>query len=109
VATCTESSCSAQDLAAAEAAGEAYCKAAGVDLTNPLPACATPCFSQAPTTGSCASTDDACLCKDTSYVQSVSTCVHSACTGQDLTTAELVGSALCRANGVDISSTIGAT
>lgn len=50
------------------------------------------------TSSSCTNArDDACLCKDTAYITSVSQCFHSACTGQDLTTAQTVGSALCRA------------
>ncbi|KAG9030049.1 hypothetical protein FS837_003378 [Tulasnella sp. UAMH 9824] len=103
VDTCAESSCSKQDLQAAAAAGIAFCKAAGVDPTNPFPTCAQPCVNSA-TSSTCAADDDTCLCKDPNYIGPIVKCVHSSCTGQDLTTAETVGTALCRAAGVDITS-----
>lgn len=103
VATCTESSCSEQELQAAAAAGEAYCKAAGVDTTNPFPECAQPCVQSA-TSSTCTADDDVCLCKDPNYIGPIVKCIHSSCTGQDLETAQIVGTALCRANGVDITS-----
>ncbi|KAG8950817.1 hypothetical protein FRC04_007049, partial [Tulasnella sp. 424] len=55
-----------------------------------------------------AASDDACLCKDATYINAANQCFQTSCTGQDLTTAQTVGSALCRAAGVDISSTVGA-
>ncbi|KAG9026268.1 hypothetical protein FS837_004671 [Tulasnella sp. UAMH 9824] len=107
VGTCVQGSCSAQDAQAAEAAGVAECKAAGVDPTNPWPACAQPCVQNTPT--NCEDRNNtACLCIDSSYYQTVTSCVQSSCTGQDLTNAETTGSALCRANGVIISSTAAA-
>ncbi|KIO22162.1 hypothetical protein M407DRAFT_120291 [Tulasnella calospora MUT 4182] len=103
LATCTEASCSEQDLQAAEAAGTATCQAAGVNLQEPFPACAQPCVANA-NSSTCAADDDTCLCKDPNYIGPIVKCIHSSCSGQDLTTAETVGTALCRANGVDITS-----
>ncbi|KIO24129.1 hypothetical protein M407DRAFT_26484 [Tulasnella calospora MUT 4182] len=108
VTTCAQKDCDEKDLEAAGAGALAFCKAAGVDLTNPVPACAIPCLDTASPT-SCPKEDDgACLCKDTEYIQTIDACFKSSCTGQDLTTAETVGSALCRAHGVDISPIVGA-
>ncbi|KAG9045797.1 hypothetical protein FS837_005626 [Tulasnella sp. UAMH 9824] len=110
---CVATSCSAEDAQTAQAAALETCKAAGIDLTNPVPACAATCENT--TSASCpaptdpnATPDGACYCKDTAFIQSVDSCLKSSCTGQDLTTAQTVGAALCRAYGVDISSTIAA-
>ncbi|KAG9010902.1 hypothetical protein FRB90_007538 [Tulasnella sp. 427] len=86
VDTCAQASCSQSDLQAAEAAGIAYCQAAGVDFTGqgPFPTCAQTCVART-YAGACAATD-----------------------GQDLQSAITVGEAFCRANGVDISSIAGA-
>ncbi|KIO22164.1 hypothetical protein M407DRAFT_79491, partial [Tulasnella calospora MUT 4182] len=61
-----------------------------------LVACAQTCLQNAPL-GACQDGDDACLCKDPTYTQSIASCVGSSCTGQDLTTATTVGQASCRA------------
>ncbi|KIO24110.1 hypothetical protein M407DRAFT_244565 [Tulasnella calospora MUT 4182] len=111
---CVATSCSAEDAQTAEAAALATCKAAGVDLTSssPLPACAQPCDANT-TSATCPAPADpntvpdvACYCKDTTYIQTIDTCFKSSCQGADLTTAEAVGEALCRAYGVDISSAV---
>ncbi|KIO24114.1 hypothetical protein M407DRAFT_26470 [Tulasnella calospora MUT 4182] len=110
---CVVSSCSAEDAQATQAVARAICKT-GVDLTssNPLPACAQPCDANT-TSATCPAPADAntvpdvaCYCKDTTYIQTIDTCFKSSCTGQDLTTAETVGKALCKAYGVDISSAV---
>ncbi|KIO22163.1 hypothetical protein M407DRAFT_120293 [Tulasnella calospora MUT 4182] len=106
--TCTQNTCSQQDLGAAQAWGLDTCKQAGVDLQNPVPACAKTCVENAPL-GNCQDkTDVACLCKDPTYTQSVVSCAQSSCTDQDLKTATIVGEASCRAAGVDVSSTASA-
>lgn len=108
ITTCVASTCTdPNDAQTATTGALAICKSAGVDLTNPLPACASTCGNDVSTTG-CTDTDGACLCKNTAYIQSVDSCFRGACTGTDLTNAEAVGEALCRAYGVDVSSTIGA-
>ncbi|KAG9045798.1 hypothetical protein FS837_005627 [Tulasnella sp. UAMH 9824] len=111
---CVTSTCSEADQQAAATAAPEICKAAGIDFTNPLPACAATCDTNT-TSATCpapadpnATPDVACYCKDTTYIQTIDSCFKSSCTGQDLTNAEAVGSALCRAYGVDISSIVGA-
>lgn len=64
---------------------------------RPVAACAQACVAN-PGTTTCAATDYTCLCKDPNYIGPAITCVHGACTGQDLTNAETVGIALCKAN-----------
>ncbi|KAG9045800.1 hypothetical protein FS837_005629 [Tulasnella sp. UAMH 9824] len=113
---CVGTSCSAADAQTAQAAALATCKEAGVDLTsaNPLPPCAAGC-DQNTSSATCPKPADAntipdvaCYCKDTTYVQTLDNCFKGSCTGQDLTNAENLGEALCRAYGVDISSIVGA-
>ncbi|KAG8964850.1 hypothetical protein FRC05_003555, partial [Tulasnella sp. 425] len=72
----------------------------GVDVKNPVPACAVTCEQKAPT-GDCP-TDDSqesgkCLCENKDYIQSIVDCSKESCNDQDLKTAEFVGEALCRA------------
>lgn len=112
--TCVQGSCSAADQQAAATAAPEICKSAGIDFNNPLPPCAATC-DQNTTSATCpapadpnATPDVACYCKDTTYIQTIDSCFKQSCTGQDLTNAEAVGSALCRAYGVDISSIVGA-
>ncbi|KAG9023342.1 hypothetical protein FS837_005853 [Tulasnella sp. UAMH 9824] len=105
---CAVTGCSLEDAKTAEEAALAQCKAAGVDLTNPVPACALLCGKDISATGCTSETDGACLCKNTAYIQSLDSCFKSSCTGTDLTTIETVGAALCRAYGVDVSSVIAA-
>ncbi|KAG9035013.1 hypothetical protein FS837_002069, partial [Tulasnella sp. UAMH 9824] len=100
---CVAAGCSTDDAQTASEAVFETCKAAGVDLTNPVPACAAACGNDISSTG-CADSDAACLCQNTAFIESVDSCLKSSCTGQDLTTAETVGAAACRAFGVDISS-----
>ncbi|KAG9010901.1 hypothetical protein FRB90_007537 [Tulasnella sp. 427] len=107
LSTCIGKSCTADEAQTAQAAGIATCQAAGIDLTNPVPACALTCESQAPV-GTCAAKDGKCLCQNTEYLNSLKSCVSTACTGPDIETASVVGEALCRAYGVDVSSIIGA-
>ncbi|KAG9045801.1 hypothetical protein FS837_005630 [Tulasnella sp. UAMH 9824] len=102
--SCTKSTCSQQEIGAAEAFGAATCKQSGVDLQNPVPACAQGCVQNA-SLGNCQANDAACLCRDPTYVQNVTSCVGSKCTGQDLMTATIVGQASCRAAGVNVTDT----
>ncbi|KIO24127.1 hypothetical protein M407DRAFT_26483 [Tulasnella calospora MUT 4182] len=108
VTTCAQKDCDKKDLEAAGAGALASCKAAGVDLTNPLPRCALQCL-EIPSPTACPDEDDGtCSCKDTAFIQAIDTCFRSSCTGRDLTTAEAVYSAACRASGVYIPRNLGA-
>lgn len=58
--------------------------------------CAEPCLADADT-GDCNSADDTCLCNDSAFVNSVTSCIASSCTGSDLATADSDASQLCAA------------
>ncbi|KAG8944755.1 hypothetical protein FRC04_001570 [Tulasnella sp. 424] len=110
IADCVQQNCSADDVAKATDFGKAVCKDAGVDLDNPIPACAVECEQKAPT-GSCG-TDDSpetgkCLCENDDFIKFIVKCTVDSCSEEETKTAAFVGEALCRAYGVDISSTVG--
>ncbi|SJL09212.1 uncharacterized protein ARMOST_12588 [Armillaria ostoyae] len=67
-------------------------------------ACALPCITNVDY-GSCSPSDNACLCKSATYVNTTTTCIESSCTGSDLTTAIATAQALCAEVGVTFSST----
>ncbi|KAK0444253.1 uncharacterized protein EV420DRAFT_1574977 [Desarmillaria tabescens] len=69
-----------------------------------LPDCALPCITNVDY-GSCSPSDNACLCKSETYVNTTTTCIESSCTGSDLTTAIATAQALCAEVGVTFSST----
>ncbi|KAG7445292.1 uncharacterized protein BT62DRAFT_920554 [Guyanagaster necrorhizus] len=70
-----------------------------------LPSCAVSCTTSSNINyGNCSTTDDACLCQDTSFVTSVETCINSNCSGSDLQTALSEAQALCAAAGVTLTS-----
>ncbi|KAH9937762.1 uncharacterized protein BXZ73DRAFT_89218 [Epithele typhae] len=83
--------------------------ASAVSMRSPLtgrqslPDCSVSCFTDADL-GSCDITDNACLCKSSSYVSSVTSCIESACSGDDIQTAEASASAICLAVGVTLTS-----
>ncbi|KIO24125.1 hypothetical protein M407DRAFT_26481 [Tulasnella calospora MUT 4182] len=104
LASCTQKDCNPQEVEAAQAWGQATCQAAGINFQQPVPACAQACDKNSTPSSTCAAGDTACFCKDSAYVNSLVQCVRGTCTGQDLTTAEIVGAAVCRAVDVDISS-----
>lgn len=60
---------------------------------NPID-CALPCITNVDY-GSCSPSDNACLCKSATYVNTTTTCIESSCTGSDLTTAIATAQALC--------------
>ncbi|KAH9947877.1 hypothetical protein B0H21DRAFT_736774 [Amylocystis lapponica] len=68
-----------------------------------LPSCADPCIENADL-GSCSASDDTCLCNSSAFVNSVTSCITSSCTGSDLAEAEQAAVALCAAVGVTLSS-----
>ena len=68
------------------------------------PACALTCMASADT-GSCQSDDNGCLCRDSAFVNSVTECVESSCTGSDLTNALAFAQENCAAVGVTLTST----
>ncbi|KAK0199809.1 hypothetical protein DFS33DRAFT_195154 [Desarmillaria ectypa] len=69
-----------------------------------LPACALPCITNVDY-GNCSPSDNACLCKSATYVNTTTTCIESSCSGSDLTTAISTAQALCAQVGVTFSST----
>ncbi|SJL13099.1 uncharacterized protein ARMOST_16536 [Armillaria ostoyae] len=70
-----------------------------------LPSCAVSCITGSGINyGDCSSSDNACLCKNTDFVNSVQSCITSDCTGDDLETALSVAQALCAAAGVTLTS-----
>ncbi|KAG8715041.1 hypothetical protein FRC11_006001 [Ceratobasidium sp. 423] len=73
-----------------------------------IPSCALTCMTSADT-GSCASTDNTCLCKSESFVNSTYTCIASTCKGDDLTNAVAAARALCIAAGVTLTQTVPAS
>ncbi|KAE9392109.1 hypothetical protein BT96DRAFT_924900 [Gymnopus androsaceus JB14] len=89
------------------------CVSASIDslfsrqLSN-LPTCAIPCLTATTTTtfGNCSSTDEACLCNNSQFISTTTSCVEGACTGNDLQTALQAAQGLCASAGVtlDISS-----
>ncbi|EMD36956.1 hypothetical protein CERSUDRAFT_83981 [Gelatoporia subvermispora B] len=70
-----------------------------------FPDCAENCLVDADF-GSCSQTDDVCLCNSSAFVNSVTSCITSSCTGSDLTTAEGEAVGLCAAVGVNLSSDV---
>ncbi|KAK0186516.1 hypothetical protein F5146DRAFT_133983 [Armillaria mellea] len=75
-----------------------------LDRQTSLPDCALPCITNVDY-GSCSPSDNACLCKSATYVNTTTTCIESSCTGSDLTTAIATAQALCAEVGVTFSST----
>ncbi|KAK0475882.1 hypothetical protein IW261DRAFT_463189 [Armillaria novae-zelandiae] len=75
-----------------------------LDRQTSLPDCAIPCITNVDY-GSCSPSDNACLCKSATYVNTTTTCIESSCTGSDLTTAIATAQALCAQVGVTFSST----
>ena len=59
-----------------------------------LLACAIPCTTSA-NLGGCVATDTQCLCTNTAFVSSTTTCVQTACTGADLAAALKFSVDLC--------------
>ncbi|TFY57793.1 hypothetical protein EVJ58_g6814 [Rhodofomes roseus] len=72
-------------------------------LRRQFPNCAESCLANA-NFGSCSSSDDTCLCNSSVFVNSVTSCIQSSCTGSDLTTAESDAQQLCLAVGVTLSA-----
>jgi cell division septation protein DedD len=67
-----------------------------------LPNCAATCLASADY-GSCQPTDNACLCKNSAFIQSSTACIEKSCSGSDLTTAEADAQALCAQVGVTLT------
>ncbi|TBU44112.1 hypothetical protein BD309DRAFT_836884, partial [Dichomitus squalens] len=63
---------------------------------SPIPDCSQSCLANADF-GSCDPLDDSCLCKSSSFVNSVTSCIEGACQGSDLTNAESAAQQLCLA------------
>ncbi|KZP30860.1 hypothetical protein FIBSPDRAFT_777106, partial [Athelia psychrophila] len=62
------------------------------------PACAIPCIEDADL-GTCASAsdEDECLCNDSAFIASTTSCIEGACTGADLASAVALAQAACAA------------
>ncbi|KAI1792478.1 hypothetical protein LXA43DRAFT_1093711 [Ganoderma leucocontextum] len=78
--------------------------AASLQRRQSFPTCSQSCLTDA-NFGSCDPLDDACLCKDSGFVSSVTSCISSACTGSDLTNAEAAAQQLCLAVGITLTAT----
>ncbi|KXN93055.1 hypothetical protein AN958_10372 [Leucoagaricus sp. SymC.cos] len=65
-----------------------------VSRQDGLPACAMQCLSTADLDG-CVSTDNACLCKSTKFVESSTVCIGNTCKGSDLQAALQAAQQLC--------------
>ncbi|CZR64308.1 uncharacterized protein PAC_14206 [Phialocephala subalpina] len=72
------------------------------DLTG-LPDCAVTCFDDNFANSSCADTDVACLCADTTFFSDVEVCVLEACDDADVSTTLTWATAECDAVGVPLS------
>ncbi|OSD00537.1 hypothetical protein PYCCODRAFT_1453309 [Trametes coccinea BRFM310] len=68
------------------------------------PSCALPCLASADF-GSCDPTDDNCLCHSSGFINSVTSCVVSACSGSDLQQAESAAQQACASVGVTLTAT----
>ncbi|KIY73234.1 hypothetical protein CYLTODRAFT_417203 [Cylindrobasidium torrendii FP15055 ss-10] len=68
-----------------------------------LPSCAATCLATADF-GSCDSSDYGCLCSSDKFISSVSSCITSSCSGDDLASATTVSTQLCAAAGVTLSN-----
>ncbi|QRV99018.1 CFEM domain protein [Ceratobasidium sp. AG-Ba] len=73
-----------------------------------IPACAMQCMATADY-GSCQPTDNACLCKSDTFVNSTYICIASTCKGDDLDSAIAGARALCAASGVTLTQSIPAS
>ncbi|TEB32838.1 hypothetical protein FA13DRAFT_1813187 [Coprinellus micaceus] len=69
-----------------------------------LPACAQTCIAGSLTETTCDLTDNSCLCADQVFVGSVTRCITSTCTGDDLTGAVAGAQAMCADSGVTLTS-----
>ncbi|EPS96363.1 hypothetical protein FOMPIDRAFT_1032411 [Fomitopsis schrenkii] len=77
-------------------------------LKRQFPSCASSCLVNADF-GNCNSTDDTCLCNSSTFVNSVTSCIESSCSGNDLETAEADAQQLCLAVGVTLTNSASAT
>ncbi|KAL7284696.1 hypothetical protein ACG7TL_002000 [Trametes sanguinea] len=68
------------------------------------PSCALPCLANADF-GSCDPTDDNCLCHSSGFINSVTSCVLTACSGNDLQQAESAAQQACASVGVTLTAT----
>ncbi|KAL1948415.1 hypothetical protein VTO73DRAFT_12490 [Trametes versicolor] len=86
-------------------AAVASVSAAGINRRQDAtyPACSLPCL-QAADFGTCDPLDDACLCKSSDFINSTTTCIAGACSGNDLLQAEAAAQSACEAVGVTLSS-----
>jgi len=72
---------------------------------NGFPNCAVPCLMGTGYNGTCALTDNTCLCKDPAYTNLTTACIANACPNpSDLQEADGTAVALCKAAGVDLTS-----
>ncbi|TBU24736.1 hypothetical protein BD311DRAFT_536598 [Dichomitus squalens] len=74
----------------------AAASAASLHRRQSFPDCSQSCLANADF-GSCDPLDDSCLCKSSSFVNSVTSCIEGACQGSDLTNAESAAQQLCLA------------
>ncbi|KAI0725952.1 hypothetical protein C8Q72DRAFT_561698 [Fomitopsis betulina] len=77
-------------------------------MRRQFPNCASSCLVDADFDG-CNSSDDTCLCNSSTFVNSVTSCIESSCSGNDLATAESDAQQLCLAVGVTLATSASAT
>ncbi|WAO92186.1 CFEM domain-containing protein [Fusarium falciforme] len=82
---------------------------AGTLAQSPLPSCAQTCALNALSSSGCGSTDVACVCKSTAFVEGYTSCVATSCSAEDAAKAEQYGVQLCGSAGVSVSGEAPAT
>ncbi|KAG8794006.1 hypothetical protein FRC12_000881 [Ceratobasidium sp. 428] len=72
---------------------------ASVVHAGDFPACAQPCTTQYTASG-CSSTDNACMCQNSTFCNQVNNCFRTSCSTSDWRTAYNTGVSMCNAAGV---------
>ncbi|BFZ60438.1 hypothetical protein YB2330_001474 [Saitoella coloradoensis] len=67
-----------------------------------LPSCAGSCYTSAQASSSCSSTDIACICSNTAFIESLVGCVLSGCDAADQATVFQFAQTFCGAAGVTV-------
>ncbi|OSX58336.1 hypothetical protein POSPLADRAFT_1041416 [Postia placenta MAD-698-R-SB12] len=89
-------------LSGVVASASAMSTRAGI-FKRQFPTCADSCLANADF-GDCNESDDSCLCRNSAFVNSVTSCIQTSCTGSDIATADEDAQQLCLAVGVTLSA-----
>ncbi|KAF8646626.1 hypothetical protein AX16_007126 [Volvariella volvacea WC 439] len=84
--------------------GAAVSVSASVLSARQLPDCSMPCIANAPT-DPCATSDNACLCRNENFIEQTTVCIMQTCQGDDLQNALAAAQEMCRLVGVTLTST----